>query len=111
MASSEGYLGFIKDQLSHLGDVAYKKMMGEYIVYYRGRIIGGIYDDRLLVKPTESAKKLMPCAKYQLPYEGGKPMLEVTDVDSREFLEDLFNRMADELPEPAPRSSSPKKRK
>ena len=75
-------------------------MMGEYIFYYRGRIVGGIYDDRLLVKPVKAAQKLMPEARYELPYDGAKEMLLVDDVDSREFLEQLFDTMYDELPAP-----------
>ena len=75
-------------------------MMGEYIVYYRGRIIGGIYDDRLLVKPVKSAVSYMPAAVYELPYDGAKEMLLVDDVDNKEFLTGLFNAMYDELPVP-----------
>lgn len=74
--------------------------MGEYIIYYRGRIVGGIYDDRLLVKPVKSAAALMPDAVYELPYEGAKEMLLVDNVDSKEFITELFNAMYDELPAP-----------
>ncbi len=74
--------------------------MGEYIIYYQGKIVGGIYDDRLLVKPVESAVSLMPAATYELPYEGAKEMLLVDNVDSREFLTKLFDAMYDELPTP-----------
>ena len=100
MASSENYLSFILDQLSGLEDVAYKPMMGEYILYYRGRIVGGIYDDRFLVKPVKSAVNLMPDASYELPYEDSKKMLLVDNVDNRDFLTELFNAMFDELPMP-----------
>lgn len=100
MASSKEYLDFILEQLSHLEDVTYRAMMGEYIIYYRGKIVGGIYDDRLLVKPVESAVSLMPSATYELPYEGAKEMLLVDNVDSKEFLTELFNAMYDELPAP-----------
>lgn len=99
MASSKDYLAFILEQLSDLNEITYRAMMGEYIIYYRGRIIGGIYDDRLLVKPVKSAISLMPYAVYELPYEGAKKMLMVDNVDSREFLTKLFNAMYDELPE------------
>ena len=74
--------------------------MGEFILYYRGKIIGGIYDDRLLVKPTKSAISFMPGAKYELPYERAKEMLLVDDVDNKDFLSRLFNAMYDELPAP-----------
>ncbi len=64
MASSKEYLSFILEQLSGLDDITYKAMMGEYIIYYRGKITGGIYGDRLLVKPTKSALEYMPnCLK------------------------------------------------
>ena len=100
MASSKEYLDFILEQLSELEEITYKGMMGEYIIYYRGKIIGGIYDDRLLVKPVKSAILLMPDANYELPYEGAKEMLLVNDVDSKDFLTRLFNAMYNELPAP-----------
>ena len=100
MASSKDYLEFILEQLSELDEITYRAMMGEYILYYRGKIIGGIYDDRLLVKPAKSAVALMPDATFELPYEGAKEMLLVDDVDNRDFLAKLFNAMYDELPLP-----------
>ena len=99
MASSREYLDFILDQLSSLDDIAYKPMMGEYILYYRGKIVGGIYDDRFLVKPTESAGRLMPDAVLERPYEGAKEMILVDDVDNREFLCKLVESMWEELPD------------
>ena len=100
MASSKEYLQFILEQLSELEEINYRAMMGEYIIYYRGRIAGGIYDDRLLVKPTKSAVSYMATATYELPYEGAKEMLLVEYVDSKEYLVGLFNAMYDELPVP-----------
>lgn len=100
MASSKDYLDFILDQLSGLKGVAYRAMMGEYIIYYQGKVIGGIYDNRFLVKPVKSAFDKMPNARMELPYEGGKEMILVDDVDNREFLTELFEAMVDELPEP-----------
>ena len=100
MASSKEYLDFILDQLSGLDEISYRAMMGEYIVYYRGRIVGGIYDDRFLVKPTKSAVSMMPDADKELPYEGAKEMLLVDNVENREFLQELLNTMYDELPAP-----------
>ncbi len=100
MASSKEYLDFVLEQLSELEEISYRAMMGEYIIYYRGKIIGGVYDDRLLIKPTKSSVSLMPDATYELPYEGAKEMLLVDDVDSKEFLTKLFNTMYDELPMP-----------
>lgn len=100
MASSKEYLDFILEQLSELNDITYKAMMGEYIIYYQGKIVGGIYDDRFLVKPVKSASKLMPNAGYELPYEGAMEMLLVEDVDNKDFLVELFNAIYEELPAP-----------
>lgn len=100
MASSRGYLDFILEQLSELEEITYRGMMGEYILYYRGKIVGGIYDDRLLVKPVKSAISLMLDATYELPYEGAKEMLLVDDVDNKDFLKQLFNAMYEGLPNP-----------
>lgn len=100
MASSQEYLDFILEQLSEVDEVTYRPMMGEYILYYRGKIVGGIYDDRLLIKPVESAKALMKTCIYEQPYEGAKDMLLVNDVDNKEFLKKLFESMYDELPTP-----------
>ena len=103
MASGKTYLDFILEQLSGLENVTWKAMMGEYILYWRGKIIGGIYDDRFLVKPTPSALALMPDADRELPYEGAKEMLLVDNVDNRAFLEELLTAMYDELPAPKKR--------
>ncbi len=100
MASSKEYLEFILEQLSELDDITYRAMMGEFILYYRGKIVGGIYDDRLLVKPIKSAISYMPNATYESPYEGAKEMLLVDNVDSNEYLTQLFDMMYDELPAP-----------
>lgn len=100
MSSSKEYLNFILEQLSELEDITYRAMMGEYIIYYRGKIIGGIYDDRFLVKPVKSAIAYMPNTKYELPYDGAKEMLLVDNVDNKEFLANLVNKMYDELPTP-----------
>ena len=100
MASSKEYLHFILEQLSDLDDISYRPMMGEFILYYHGKIVGGIYDDRLLVKKTRTALELMPAAICELPYEGAKEMLLVDEVDSKEFLTKLFKAMYDELPSP-----------
>ena len=96
MASSKEYIEFVLDQCDGLSARA---MMGEYILYYGGKVIGGVYDNRLLVKPTPSAKVRMPSAEYQLPYEGAKEMLLVEDIENRDFLKELFEAMYAELPE------------
>ena len=98
MASSKEYLDFILEQLSELEEISYRAMMGEYIIYYRGKIMGGIYDNRFLVKPVKSAISYMPNVEYELPYEGAKEMLLVDDVDNKEYLTGLFNSMYKELP-------------
>ena len=100
MASSREYLDFVLDQLSGLDGITHRYMMGEYVLYYKGRIFGGIYDDRLLVKPVKAALERMPRPLYELPYEGGSEMLLVEDIDDRFFLEELLNAMLEELPEP-----------
>lgn len=100
MASSKEYLDYILEQLSELEGVTYRAMMGEYILYYRGKVLGGIYDDRLLVKPVKAAVSLMPEASFERPYEGAKEMLLVENVDDRTFLAALFTAMYEELPEP-----------
>lgn len=104
MASSKQYLDFVLEQLSDLNEISFRAMMGEYIIYYQGKIVGGIYDDRFLVKPTKTAKSLMPNASLELPYEGAKEMLLVEDIDSKEFLNELLIAMVDELPTPKKRN-------
>ena len=106
MASSKEYLEYILDQLSGLDAVSYRAMMGEYIIYYRGKIVGGIYDDRFLVKPVKSAAAMMPDAELELPYEGAKEMLLVDDVENREFLCELLEAMYDDLPAPKKRKNN-----
>lgn len=98
MASSQEYLRFVLEQLSELEDISYRAMMGEFIIYYKGKIVGGIYDDRLLVKPVKTAIEYMPNAAYELPYDGAKEMLLVEEVYNKEFLTGLFYAMYDELP-------------
>lgn len=100
MASTKDYLDFILEQLSGLDEISYRAMMGEYVLYYRGKVFGGIYDDRFLVKPTKSAKAMMPDADMELPYEGAKEMILVDDVDNKEFLKELVEAMYEELPAP-----------
>ena len=99
MASTKEYLDFIMEQLSSLEEVTFRKMMGEYIIYYRGKIVGGIYDDRFLVKPVGAARLMMPDAPQEEPYEGASPMLLVEDVDDPSFMERLLIAMYPELPE------------
>ena len=99
MASSKEYLDFILEQLSDLEEITYRAMMGEYIIYYKEKIVGGIYDDRFLVKNVKSAVDKMPDAQLELPYEGAKKMLLVDNVDKKDFLKDLLESMYEDLPE------------
>ena len=100
MSSSKEYLEFILEQLSKLENISHRAMMGEYIIYYQDKIVGGIYDDRFLVKPTKSAVAMMPNATMELPYKGAKEMLLVDEVDNKDFLKRLLEVMYDELPAP-----------
>lgn len=100
MATTKEYLNYIEAQLSHIEGISYKSMMGEYLIYYKDRIAGGIYDNRLLAKPVKAAIELMPNAPQELPYEGAKPMLLVTEIENREFTQKLFEAMYEELPVP-----------
>ena len=104
MASSKEYLDYILEQLSELDEITYRAMMGEYIIYYKGRIAGGICDNRFLVKPVKAAVTLLPDAPFEKPYEGAKEMLLIENIDDREFLAKLFNTMYDELPIPKKKS-------
>ena len=103
MASSKEYLSYILEQLSELEDIRYRAMMGKYILYYREKVVGGIYDDRFLIKNVISARKSMPDASLEHPYEGAKEMLLVENVEDKEFLTDLFKVIYDELPSPKPK--------
>lgn len=100
MASSKGYLDYVLEQLRGLDDISYRPMMGEYILYCGGKIFGGIYDDRLLVKPVNAAIDLMPQVAREIPYEGAKEMLLVEEIDNSEFLKELVEAMLPELPAP-----------
>ena len=100
MASGKDYLEYILDQIAGLDDITYRAMMGEYIIYYRGKVVGGIYDDRFLVKPAKAAVAMMPDAEMELPYDGANEMLLVDDVENREFLQEMLEAMYDELPAP-----------
>ncbi len=106
MASSKEFLEYILEQLSEVEEITYRAMMGEYIIYYKGRIAGGIYDDRLLIKPVKSAIDYVSDIRYEEPYEGAKEMILIEEVDNKEYLTGLFNSMYDELP-----ASKPKKKK
>lgn len=106
MASSKDYLEYVLEQLSEADDVTSREMMSEYILYFRGKVIGGIYDNRFLVKPVQTARNMMPDASEELPYDGAKPMLMVENIEDREFLKELFEAMYDELP-----ALKPKKKK
>lgn len=112
MPSSKEYLNYILEQFAPLKEIAYRPMMGEYILYYRGKVVGGIYDDRLLVKPVKSAVAYLPAAPRELPYDGAKEMLLVEEVDDGELLRGLLRAMEPELPAPKPKKpKTPKAKK
>ena len=100
MASSKEYLDFILDQLTGLEGISYRAMMGEYILYYKNKVIGGIYGNRFLLKITESSEKFILNAKIEIPYEGAKGMLLFDDFENKELLVELFEKMYEELPMP-----------
>ena len=100
MATSKEYLNYVLEQLSNLDDINYRAMMGEYIIYYKKKIIGGIYDNRFLIKPTKTAKVLLKDAPLEVPYKGAKEMLLVENLEDKEFISQLFNQIVDELPAP-----------
>ena len=104
MATSKEYLEYVLEQLSGLPEISHRAMMGEYVLYYRDKVIGGIYDDRLLLKPTKAAETMLPDAERDIPYDGAKEMLLV-DVDDRELLTKLIEAMYSELPAPIKRST------
>ena len=97
MASSKEYLEYVLERLSAVEGLRYRPMMGEYLVYCRGKLVGGVYDDRLLVKPTKSACALLPDAPREEPYPGGKPMLLVTEMDNKPLLRELLEGIAREM--------------
>lgn len=104
MASSQDYLEYLLEQLSQVEGISYRPMMGEYIIYHHGKVIGGLYDNRFLVKPTQSAQNMMPEADWELPYDGAKKkMLLVDDLDNKQFLRELLNAIYEELPAPKKR--------
>lgn len=105
MSSTQEYLDFILEQLSLLKEISHRKMMGEYLIYYRGKVIGGIYDNRFLVKITKKSTKMLPNATKELPYEGAKEMLLVDNLEDKEFLYKLIKSIYEDLPAPKPRKS------
>ncbi len=106
MASSKEYLNYILEQLEDLNGITHRMMMGEYIIYYNGRIAAYICDDRLLIKPVETAKKMLEGAPYEPPYKGAKDMILMEDTDDKDFLQELFNAIYEELPIPKPKKKA-----
>ena len=100
MATSKEFLTYVLDQLSEVDGISHRAMMGEYILYVQGKVFGGIYDNRFLIKPTKSAREMLPDAPMELPYEGAKEMLLVEELDDRALLTQVVTAMADELPLP-----------
>lgn len=88
MATTKEYKEYCLEQLNLLDNITYKPMMGEYLIYYKGTLIGGIYDDRLLVKIVEGNKKYNMIES--LPYDGAKPMYLVEDIDNKELIKKII---------------------
>jgi len=104
MSSTDQYLEFVLDLLGELDDVAHHKMMGEYVLYYRSKVVGGIYDARFLLKVTPASERLLPEAPRAIPYEGAKEMLLV-EIEDRDTLHDVVEAMWEELPAPKKRKN------
>lgn len=98
MASDQKYLQYIVGQFEDSDEISYRAMMGEYVLYSRGKIFGGIYDDRLLIKPTQAAAAYLQTVRYEQPYPGANPMLLVENTDDRDFLRGLLRAVWEELP-------------
>lgn len=109
MATSKEFLNFILEQLSGLDEITHRMMMGEYIIYYKGKIAAEICDNRFLVKAVDAAAKYIPNAVYEPPYKGAKPMILVENLDDRDYLTGLFKAIYPELPEPKPKKKKTKK--
>ncbi|MGN0641151.1 MAG: TfoX/Sxy family protein [Oscillospiraceae bacterium] len=103
MATSKDFLNYVLEQLAGLDEITYRMMMGEYIIYYKGKIAAELCDNRFLVKPVDAAVKYIPNAVYEPPYEGAKPMILVENLDDREYLTGLFEAIYPELPAPKPK--------
>ena len=103
MASTKSYLEYVLDLLSELDGISYRAMMGEYVLYYQGRVFGGIYDDRYLIKPVKAAVSMLPEAEHEIPYNGAKELILV-DTEDRAFLKELIEAMYPELPAPRKRN-------
>lgn len=99
MASSKEYLDYVLDLLSGVDDITYRAMMGEYVLYCGGKVFGGVYDDRFLIKPTKTALEMIPDAEYEIPYDGAKEMI-LLDTEDRNFIKELIEAMSDGLPAP-----------
>lgn len=97
MATTKDYLQYILDQISDLDNITYRQMMGEYILYYNWKIIWWIYDNRLLLKPTNKVKELINNLEMQIPYPWAKEMIYVDNVDNSDYLKELINKTYNEL--------------
>ncbi len=101
MATSKEFHDYVVESLRRVGDVSTRRMMGEYCIYYRGKLIGDICDNCLFLKPTESVLWLMPDAQRAYPYEGSKTLMVVVEaIEDTELMRNVLNRMYEELPEP-----------
>lgn len=87
MATTKDFRDFVVEQLGVLDDILCRSMMGEYLLYYKGTLFGGIYDNRLLVKITSTNEKFG--MSKEIPYTGAKPMYMITDIENAELLKEI----------------------
>lgn len=90
MPSTKEFLNYVLDQLNDLEDITYRYMMSEYIIYYKGKIAGGIFDNRLMIKPVKSAIDFIENPIYDIPFDGAKEWILIEDIEDKEFLTELF---------------------
>lgn len=110
MATTKEFHDYVVDSLQRIGNISTKRMMGEYCIYYRDKLIGDICDNTLFLKSTESVLRLMPDAERAYPYEGSKTLMSVVeDVENTELMKVVLNAMYEELPEPKKREKKTKK--
>lgn len=100
MSTTIDYYEYLQEQLEPIGNIRYRKMMGEYCVYYRDKVIGGIYDNRFLIKNINASRLYLPNTTLEIPYQGAKPMILVEELSDKELLKKLMIAMYEELPTP-----------
>ena len=103
MASSLEFMEYVFDQIKGIGEITYKKMFGEYCVYYKDKIVGLVCDDQFLIKKTTAGKEILPNSEEIPPYEGSKPCILIENLEDKKLLKELILKTYQELPEPKPK--------